>query len=184
MDRLNRAAVITRLAGNLRKAGSWCGETHIQKAFYILQDLLEVPTKFPFVLYKHGPFSFDLSDELTALRGDELLVLEPQSPPYGPRYAPTKMSSRLEKACAETLETYDDELRLVAEVIDGRTVGDLERLATALYVTKRRESEHDGSVESRAQCLNRLKPHVAVEAAAKAVEEIDALILQLEEANS
>ena len=184
MDRLNRAAIITRLAGNLRKAGSWCGETHIQKAVYLLQDLRDVPTEFPFILYRHGPFSFDLSDELTALRGDELLVLEPQAPPYGPRYAPTKMSARLEKAYADTLATYDEQLQFVAKVIDGRTVGDLERLATALYVTKRRTSEHDGSVQSRAECLNRLKPHVSVQAAAMAVEEIDQLTRQLQEASN
>ena len=183
MDRLNRAAIITRLAGNLRKAGSWCGETHIQKAVYLLQDLLDVSTEFPFILYRHGPFSFDLSDELTALRGDELLVLEPQAPPYGPRYAPTKMSARLEKAFGETLEKFKDQLQIVAKVVDGRTVGDLERLATALYVTKRRGSEHDGSVQSRAECLNRLKPHVSVEAATKAVEEIDRLIDQHQEAS-
>jgi len=148
---------------------------------YLLQDLLDVPIEFPYILYRHGPFSFDLSDALTALRADELLVLEPQAPPYGPRYAPTKMSARLEDAYDETLTTYDGELSFAADVIDGRSVGDLERLATALYVTKRRESEHDGSVQSRAECLNRLKPHVSVQAAAKAVEEIDKLIAQLEE---
>ncbi len=181
MDRLDRAAIITRLAGELRKAGSWCGETHIQKAMYLLQDLLDVPSEFPFILYRHGPFSFDLSDALTALRTDELLALEPQAPPYGPRYAPTKMSARLEKAYANTLTTYDEKLSFAANVIDGRTVGDLERLGTALYVTKRRKSEHDGSVQSRAECLNRLKSHISVQSAAKAVEEIDKLIAQIEE---
>jgi uncharacterized protein YwgA len=184
MERLNRAAIVTCLAGKLRKTGSWCGETHIQKAFYLLQDMLDVPTDFQFILYKHGPFSFDLSDELTALRGDKLLTLEPQTPPYGPRYARTEMSDRLEKDFRKTVSEYEDELQFAAEVVDGRTVADLERLATALYVTKRRESEHNKSVQERAQCLNRLKPHVSLEAATKAVEEIDRLMSRLLEARS
>ena len=183
MNRLNRAAILTRLAGELRSAGSWCGETHIQKGVYLLQDLLGVPTDFLFVLYKHGPFSFDLSDELTALRGDQLLALEVQAPPYGPRYARTQRSDRLEEACQPTVVTFQDDLRYVSQVIGDRTVAQLERLATALYVTKRQSEQHDGSVESRAKHLNKLKPHVSVEAATEAVEEIDAMIARLAESD-
>ncbi|NLE38975.1 MAG: hypothetical protein GX621_13205 [Pirellulaceae bacterium] len=183
MEKLSRAAIVVCLAGKLREAGSWCGETHIQKAFYILQDLLDVPAEFEFILYKHGPFSFELSDELTSLRGDGHLVLVPQTPPYGPRYSRTPSSERLEKANRDTVVEYDTQLQLAASVVDGRTVADLERLATALYVTKRRRLEHDGSVQERAECLNRLKPHVSVEAATRAVEEIDRLISKREAAN-
>lgn len=69
MKRLQRDAVILSLIENLRAKGSWCGETHIQKATYFVQELLRVPLEFEFVLYKHGPYSFDLSDELTAQCG-------------------------------------------------------------------------------------------------------------------
>lgn len=177
MDRLNRGALVTRLARELRAAGSWCGETHIQKAVYLLQELLGVPTGFLFVLYKHGPFSFELSDELTALRGDQLLTLEVQSP-YGPRYARTPLTDRLEEAYKPTVDQFEDHLRYVAQVIGNRTVGQLERLATALYVTRRTDLGHDGSVESRAECIHRLKPHVSVVAATEAIEEIDRLSAQ------
>ncbi|MGO8753348.1 MAG: hypothetical protein ACLQNE_46015 [Thermoguttaceae bacterium] len=180
MDRLNRAAVVTRFAGELRAAGSWCGETHIQKGVYLLQDLLGVPTDFLFVLYKHGPFSFDLSDELTALRGDQLLALEVQPPPYGPRYARTQRSDRLEEAYGPTVAAFQDDLRYVSRVIGDRTVAQLERLATALYVTRQTNFGHDGSVQSRAECIHRLKPHVPVAAAAEAVAEIDQLSAQVQ----
>jgi len=43
-----------------------------------LQDLMRVPLELEFILYKHGPFSFDLRSELTSLRADELVKLEPQ----------------------------------------------------------------------------------------------------------
>ena len=83
MERLKRSALVIALIEQLRNKGSWCGETHIQKTIYFLQELLRVPLGFEFILYKHGPYSFDLSDELTAMRADELVELKLQQP-YGP----------------------------------------------------------------------------------------------------
>ena len=68
MERLQRAAVLLSLIEQLKDRGSWCGDTHIQKTTYFLQELLKVPLGFEFILYKHGPYSFDLEDEITALR--------------------------------------------------------------------------------------------------------------------
>src|ERR1035437_1902213 len=84
MKRLERAAIILQLTEDLRNHGSWCGETHIQKATYLLQELTGVPLAYSFILYKHGPFSFDLRDQITEMRADEILVLESQPAPYGP----------------------------------------------------------------------------------------------------
>src|SRR6266545_4036200 len=64
MKRLQRAALLTELVEQMRAHDSWCGETHLQKATYFLQELLDVEMDYDFVLYKHGPFSFDLRDEL------------------------------------------------------------------------------------------------------------------------
>lgn len=183
MERLKRAAIIAQLVTKLREAGSWCGETHIQKAVYLMQDLLKVPTEYQFILYKHGPFSFDLSYELTSFRGDELLELQPQAPPYGPRYAVTQLGRALCEKFPKTLGKYAPAIENVAEAIGPQTVGELERLATALYVTQREKKHHDGSVESRAKRVNWLKPHVSVEAATEAVKQIDALIATFTEAD-
>ena len=83
MERLQRASVLLTLNEELRKAGSWAGETHMQKAVFFLQELMNIPLDFDFVLYKHGPFSFDLRDELTFMRAQGYFRLEPQYP-YGP----------------------------------------------------------------------------------------------------
>jgi hypothetical protein len=181
MERLERAAIILKLVTELRDAGSWCGETHVQKAAYLMQELMGVPTEYPFILYKHGPFSFDLSDELTSFRADLLLSLRPQQTPYGPRYAVTDLGQTHLQQYARTVARYEAAIRKTAEVIGDQPVGKLERLGTALYVTKRQKEHHDGSVDDRAVYLNKLKPHVPVNLAQKAVEEIDALIAQLEE---
>ena len=39
-----------------------------QKAVYFLQEIFDVPTGIEYILYKHGPYSFDLTADLTALR--------------------------------------------------------------------------------------------------------------------
>lgn len=90
MERLAREAVLLSLVEKLRQAGSWCGETHVQKATYFLQEVAGVPLGFPFILYKHGPFSFDLRDELTAMRADGFLTLEPRDP-YGASLGPERV---------------------------------------------------------------------------------------------
>lgn len=171
MDRLQKAALLTRLIQKLREQGSWCGETHIQKAVNFVQDLAGVPIGFNFVLYKHGPFSFDLRDELTALRADDLLTLEPQSPPYGPRVAATDRSEYIQSVFAKTLAAYDDRLAFVADKLGGKNVTELERLATALFVTRR--AEPGVPAADRVKELRRLKSHISSEKAEEAIMEID-----------
>ncbi len=77
MNRLQRAAVLLTLLDALKQRGSWCGETHLQKSVYILQELFGVQLGFTFVLYRHGPYSFDLSQAVDRSRS-------PDRPHLGP----------------------------------------------------------------------------------------------------
>lgn len=174
MNRLRRAMLLTSLTQMMREHGSWCGETHLQKAVYFLENLLGLSMDLKFILYKHGPFSFDLRDEVTSLRADELLRLESQEPPYGPRIAPTERHKRLKKLFPATLKKYRKHLKFVAKKFGDRGVTELEQLATALYVTKRKRSVT--SVEERSGELIRLKPHISPEAAQTAIEEVDRMV--------
>ncbi len=174
MKRLQRDAVILSLIENLRAKGSWCGETHIQKAMYFTQELLRVPLEFEFVLYKHGPYSFDLSDELTAMRADALLRLQLQPYPYGPSFIHGRGSKLIKKLYPRTLKKYEPMVKFVADKLGGKNVAELERLATALYVT--REINTDNSIESRARCIHKLKPHVSLDEARDAISVVDTLI--------
>ena len=173
MNRLKKAALLTRLMERLREKGSWCGETHVQKSTFFLQDLMKVPLGFDFILYKHGPFSFDLRDDLTGLRADELVRLEPQWP-FGPRIALTDRSEYIQGIYSKTLEKYDDGITFVAGKLGNKGVMDLERLATAFYVTQRVEA--GASVDERVERLTQLKPHIPSERARVAVEEVDRII--------
>jgi hypothetical protein len=159
----------------LRQKGSWCGETHVQKSTLFLQDLMRVPLGFDFILYKHGPFSFDLRDELTSLRADELTKLEPQWS-YGPRIATTERSKYIQGLYSKTLERYDSAISFVTDKLAGKGVNDLERLATGFYVTCR-DAGH-ASLDERAAKLTELKPHVGRDDAVAAIREVDEIIAQ------
>ncbi len=49
LERMQRAGIVLTLLEKLRGAGSWGGETHVQKATYFLQELLETPMAYKFV---------------------------------------------------------------------------------------------------------------------------------------
>jgi len=154
----------------MREHDSWCGETHVQKATYFLQELLGVEFGYDFTLYRHGPFSFDLRDELGELLSDGLIRFQPQVPPYGPRITATDEGESVQEIYPKTLARHAEKIAFVAGKLDARGVIDLERLATALYVT----FEAPGaSVEERARMLRDLKSHIPEQAAVNAVREID-----------
>ena len=64
LGKIDRWAVVAQLVKVIRMNQGWAGETHIQKTLFFLQELLQVPTGYDFVLYKHGPYDFDLHDDL------------------------------------------------------------------------------------------------------------------------
>jgi len=176
MNRLAQEAVLAGLTRRLDKNGSWSGETHIQKVAYVLRELADVPFQFNFILYKHGPFSFELRDELSSMRADGFLERQPQLP-YGPRILVTERGRNLEERFRRTMSTYGRKLDWVAERLAQKNVLELERLATALWVTR----QHPRSrVDRRARTLSVIKPHVSREEALSSVHEIDALIREAE----
>ncbi|SRR5216684_422535 len=48
MNQAQRFSVVTQLADEMRNAGSWCGETNLQKSVYFVQELFEVKTGYSF----------------------------------------------------------------------------------------------------------------------------------------
>ena len=167
MDRLERSAILLSLIENLRGKGSWCGETHVQKSAYLLQELLQIPMGFEFILYKHGPYSFDLSDELLAMRGSGILQIELR-PPYGPSILPGPRSAQLKGLFPKTLERYLARVRFAAEELSPYGVAHLERVATAVYVTLNYHTNDDRALQ--AWRIHELKPHISVEAARDSLE--------------
>lgn len=177
MNRLERASVLSCLIQTLRESGSWTGETHIQKAAYLLQHAAGVPLSYEFVLYKHGPFSFDLRDELDELAADRLLVVEPQGYPYGPKLGVTTIGQRNLELRRDTVERYQDAVDRVVAFVGSRGVGALERLATAFLM---HEQSPDASDDDLVEHLVAAKPHVGRFDALSAVREVRQAIATLQ----
>jgi hypothetical protein len=175
MTEAQKDVVLLSFIECLKEKGSWCGETHIQKGTYVFQELLGVPLGFDFILYKHGPYSFDLKDELTSHMADGLLVLKPR-PPYGPSILPGENSQNLLERFPRARQQFRRQAEFVATHLAQRDVSDLERLATALFVT--RKELPGGSVDERATRVHELKPHVPLDLAHDAVIEVDHLIAE------
>lgn len=167
MDSNKRSAILLSLIKALDEQDSWCGETHIQKATFFLQSLTGVGLGMDFILYKHGPFSFDLRDELSQMRANQLVELKAR-PPYGPKFYTTENGDRLLDRFPKTTAENERAVNFVAHHLGPCNVGELERLATALLVSEQVSDPKEG-----ARRLHKLKPHIDLEAAAKGIETVN-----------
>jgi uncharacterized protein YwgA len=167
-DRLGLLLTITK---SLRDAGSWCGETHVQKTAYLLSELKGVNPGWKFVLYKHGPYSFDVHDDLVSAQALDLLVQEPK-PPYGPSLELTEAGARILDRPGEPAAHNLQSIRAVTSRVGPKNIFELEQLATAVYVT---HSVGKADLAERANQLQALKPHISPDAAQKAVVDADRL---------
>lgn len=177
MNELVQKTILVGLARRLADKGSWAGETHLQKAAYLLSELRSVDFNFDFILYKHGPFSFGLHDELSSLREEGLIKGFTPSPGYGPRLLVTARGEELERRFEKTMQRYGESLDWITDILGKRGVADLERLATAMWVTRQNPN---ASLSSRAEVLCGVKPHISLDSATEAVEEIDRLLAEQE----
>ena len=168
MNQSERKAVIGSLVAAMRSHGSWAGETHIQKSTLLLQGLCGVPLQYQFILYIHGPFSFDLRSELAEMRVGLYLDLEPR-PPYGPSYSLGTHG----KALANSNCIYSDEIEFIAQELAEKDTRELEKLSTAFFIQQK--SPHF-PVSEIASTISHLKPHIPESAALEAVNEVKELL--------
>jgi hypothetical protein len=171
---LGKQAFVMELVEGLRKTGNWCGETHVQKTIFFTQLLSDQPPPFKFVLYKHGPFSFDLSETLSVMGALRYLEDEVPDPRYGPRLKPNSDAITLLRQKFGTLAVNRKaEIEFVVEKLSNYGVAMLERLGTALYFTKQEPIQES---LLRAQKINEVKPHISQIEALKAIETVDSIL--------
>lgn len=168
MKPMARAAILTTLRDGLEARGSWAGETHMQKATFFLQEGAGVPLPFEFILYKFGPFSFDLRDELISFRAKHLMGIEIQDR-YGPRLSTTDEGRALQERFPRTLDRFRPQIEVVTGFLNSKGVGELERLGTALMFQL---ENHDLDDESIAERICKVKPHVDEKAAIQSSAEV------------
>lgn len=175
MDQFRRRIILLGLVKSLRVKGSWCGETHIQKATFTLQKITGTPVDYDFILYKHGPFSFDLRDEITEMRADGYLTIEINPYPYGPNLSLSEMGNRFYNQCHDAIREYDGDIEFIACKLAAKGVAALERLSTALYVCKEEGIRDSGQCAVR---VTEIKPHVPVELAREAASDVELMLAE------
>jgi uncharacterized protein YwgA len=173
MSAMQTQTIVAELVNRLREYDSWCGETHIQKATYFLMELMNIRLSYEFVMYKHGPYSFDLHADLISMKANDLLKTESRDP-YGPSFNTGHLWGVMSNLFPKTLNKYERHIQYVAETLSNKSVVSLEELATALFVS--RVDNIPGTVEYRARVICELKPHISSDSAKKAVEEVDDII--------
>jgi len=89
------------------------------------------------------------------------------------RQPPCMSVSNLQGRFPKTIADYDSAINRVAQRLGNRGVSALERLATAVYVTRRHA---DLSLTERAAQLCKLKPHISKDDALGAVREADEVL--------
>lgn len=166
-------ALVLELLKAMEDRGSWCGETHLQKASYFLQEVVAVPLELDFILYKHGPYSFELHEVLGDMRAKLLIDVKPQPAPYGPSLKPGPSAQVLAEGFSKTIASYKQAIEFVAGKFSKHGAVDLERLATALYVIRNNPHEAD-----RAELMHQLKPHITKERAAEALSEVEVILTE------
>lgn len=136
-----------------------------------------MPLDLDFYMYKYGPFSSDLRQLLGEMRTSYLIEVEPREP-YGPSLVVSDSGRELLKRFPRTRSRYTAKIDFVATRLGARSVAELERLSTVLFVRR----EGTGATETdQVTRVVELKPHVDVLQAEEAIIEVDALLAEAAE---
>jgi len=157
VEAIERDAILLRLIKSMGERGGWCGETHVQKSAYFLQELYRVPLGLTFILYKYGPYSFDLSDELVSMQWKAWIELIARPFPYRPSLSVGPLGNRVIERSQPLLQSYVTQIDSVAECFATMKVAELERYATALMVLLEKPGRNSFEM---VEVLRRLKPHI------------------------
>lgn len=174
MNYRNHALVLT-IIERLLNHGSKAGKTHVQKAMFLVQmtqmQNFSSAEPFKFVLYKHGPYSFDLESTMEDMFVYDAIHSEIMIN-HGIALIPSGNADFLKKVAplnSEEKEASEDVCRFIGK----SDVRQLEKWATVVWI---RCAEGVKESESIARRLHALKPHVSIEDAIVANNEVNKLL--------
>jgi uncharacterized protein YwgA len=161
-------ALILAMIGALERQGSRTGKTHIIKGLFLAEAAGSLDVPFEFFLYKHGPYSTEIEETIEQMRSYGAVEIEPAFDGYGVTLSTGKMSYFAEQRAPLPTNTLEA-IERVCQFLRHRNVGRLERLATAAWIRTREGVEDQDMVASR---LNELKPHISLQDARQADDEV------------
>ena len=162
-----RLRLLASVIQMLNEAGSWTGRMHIHKLLYFAQELLGLNSRYEFILYQRGPYSFDLDADIRSLRSIGAVDITPK-PPYGPSYGVTALGEVLDKP-SPVEEQMAAKLRELAKEVGPKRADELELLATTLYVLNNERPESDKATVARVLSL---KPQFSEDQAENAIQQV------------
>ena len=168
LGNIDRWAVVAELVNGMRANEGWAGETHIQKALFFAQELLRVPCGYHFVLYKHGPYSFELHDDLGRMLTNSILGLEPR-PPYGPSFKLENIGDNIIHQREQAVNQYSAQSKFIVDTLSTKDVRELERLGTALLLNKEFPNVDQATLASK---IVERKTHVPDHLALDAIRDV------------
>lgn len=174
MEHRDTISLVLKTMNGMWEKSSWCGETHVQKNIFFLQELMNVPFEWRFIIYKFGPYSFDLAYLIGEIHSYRLVELVPQWG-FRPKIKVTSYGKEFYEDINEPCYKYRKQIEFVTEELGSKNVSELERLATGLHITLD-EKVKDKTVENRSRRLSQLKPHIRLNDANIVMGEVDSLI--------
>jgi hypothetical protein len=87
--------------------------------------------------YKHGPYSFEFSSELTAMRSAGIIEFEFPRESYGPSIRVKSFREQIYEVNKQNIERYFPINRFLFEWFASSDVRHLEKVATAYYMTEK-----------------------------------------------
>lgn len=174
MDRLKRIALVGKLILKAHENDCWCGETQIQRAIYILQNLLKIEFELEFVFYRHGPFSFDLRNQLAAMQADYLIEIVPTQI-YGPRYVLTELGEAFVSRFSQTISSCESKIIFVTKYVAEKGPQNLDVTSTALFYALE-NVRYKLEQKDAPNKLAEIKPYISYSRACFAVKEAFSLL--------
>jgi len=161
-------ALILAMIETLKRQGNRTGKTHIIKGLFLAQAARLVDVPFEFFLYKHGPYSTDIEENIEQMKSYGATEVETDFEGYGVHLSAGGMAE-FTKQQARIPEHTQQALQRVCQFLHHRNVNHLERLATAAWIRKR-----EGVIDADqvARRLHELKPHISLAEAREAYEQL------------
>jgi len=171
-----QAAILGAFVEKVRNMGQPCGETLMQKAAFVMKELLGVPLSDEFRIHYYGPFSFQLRERLALLEAEDFVRVSPRE--MGVTYDLGTRFEQLREQYPKTIASHERAIEFAATRLAPLSVKQLEPLTTALYVTRQ---QPDGTHEQRAAQLIEIKPHVKLGEAREAIAKVDGWLAEVRE---
>lgn len=160
--------LILEVIRGLNAAGSWAGKTHVIKTLYLLKAAngLNIPQNY--ILYMHGPYSFEVEDDLAMLKMLDAVEEEDRHPGYGASLV-VGHNARVIEGQADLTPDEKQRIQQICQAVGTANVKELEARATGAWVWTEEQVHNPDRVAHR---VNELKPHIPVEVARKHFESV------------